>query len=287
MGRNKWRGNMNNFIKLAKEEVLQLENTLKQIDEFLENAPQGSLKWQNKKEKTYYYHQFMEDAKWTRRYIKKSELLLVKKLAQKHYYIAIRPILKKLLYELKRFLEKCPLNELEDVYDNLSVERKRLVMPLQVNVNEKVRQWQEETFEKNIMHPENLRYETEQGDMVRSKSEVIIANMLYSNRKNILYKYERPLEVVENGRQKIIYPDFTILNIQTGKVIYWEHAGRMDDLYYSNEFVKKMNTYISNDLLPGRDLVVSFESQNTPLDIKVVKKMVKQIVFSSTYDIIR
>ena len=29
------------------------------------------------------------------------------------------------------------------------------------------------------MYPENLRYETEQGDMVRSKSEGIIANMYY------------------------------------------------------------------------------------------------------------
>lgn len=52
----------------------------------------------------------------------------------------------------------------------------------------------------------------------------------------------------------------------------------MDDPYYANDFVKKMNTYIANDLLPGRDVVVSFESQSTPLDIKVVKRLVKQII---------
>ena len=38
-----WRSNMHNFIELVKEEVPQLENDLKQVDEFLENVPQESL----------------------------------------------------------------------------------------------------------------------------------------------------------------------------------------------------------------------------------------------------
>ena len=271
---------MNNFIEIAKEKVPQLENALKQVDEFLENVPQGSLKWQNKNGKTYYFHQFMKDNKWVRRYIKKAELSLAKTLAQKQYYISIRPILERMLDEIERFIKKCPLNELEKIYDNLSVERKNLVTPIQVSVKEKVKQWENEVYEKNLMYHENLRFETEKGDTVRSKSEVIIANILYRNRKDILYKYERPLEVIENGRQKTIYPDFTILNKHTGEITYWEHAGRMDDPYYANDFVKKMNTYITNDLLPGRDIVVSFESQSIPLDIKVVKRLVKQIINS-------
>ena len=271
---------MHNFIELAKEEVPQLENALKKIDAFLNHAPEGCLKWQNKKGKTYYYHQYMKDNKWVRRYIKKDELSLAKKLAQKHYYLSIRPILEKMLDETKRFMRKCPSNELEAIYDNLSIERKKLVTPIQLSVKEKVKQWQTEVYEKNQMFPENLRYETEQGEVVRSKSEVIIANILYHNRKDILYKYERPLEVMENGRQKTIYPDFTILNKHTGKVTYWEHAGCMDDSYYANEFVRKMNTYIVNELLLGRDVVVSFESLSNPLDIKVVKRLVKQIIKS-------
>ncbi len=269
---------MHNFIELAKEEVPRLENAIKKIDIFLNNVPEGCLKWQNKKGKTYYYHQFMEDNKWVRRYIKKGELSLAKKLAQKHYYGAVKLILEKNLRELKRFLEKCPSQEMEKVYDDLSVERKNLVTPLQISVKEKVRKWQAESYEKNMMYPEHLRYETEQGDVVRSKSEVIIANILYQKQKDILYKYERPLEIVEKGRTKTIYPDFTILNKHTGSVTYWEHAGRMDDPYYANEFVLKMNAYIANDLLPGRDVMVTFESQNSPLDIKVVKRLVEQVV---------
>lgn len=269
---------MRNFMEAARKEILQLENVLKRIDVFLSNAPKGCLKWQNRRGKTYYYHQFMDDAKWKRKYIKKGEASLVKALAQKHYYSVIRPILAKHLKELKRLGTKCPLDELEEVYDNLSDERKNLVVPVYISAKEKVRQWQTESYEKNMMYPENLRYETEQGDVVRSKSEVIIANILYQNRKDILYKYERPLEVMENGRMKTIYPDFTILNRHTGKVTYWEHAGRMDDPHYANEFVRKMNTYIANDLFPGRDVVVTYESQSNALDIKVVKELVKQVV---------
>ena len=79
--------------------------------------------------------------------------------------------------------------------------------------------------------------------MVRSKSEAIIANILHNNKLNILYKYERPLKIIVDGKEKIIYPDFTIFNVHSGKITYWEHAGRMDDPYYANEFVKKINSF--------------------------------------------
>lgn len=117
---------MRNFMENAREEVLRLENALKKIDAFLSHTPEGCLKWQNKNGKTYYYHQFMKDAKWVRRYIKKGETSLARALAQKHYYGVIKPILERNLKELNRFLQKCPSDELEEVYDNLSVERKKI-----------------------------------------------------------------------------------------------------------------------------------------------------------------
>ena len=137
--------------------------------------------------------------------------------------------------------------------------------------------WYDEEYEGNTFHPENLKYETEQGEMVRSKSEMIIANILYQHKEDILYKYERPLEIRMDGNVKLIYPDFTIMNLHTGHVVYWEHAGRMDDPYYANEFVKKMNGYIINDLLPGRDVMTTFETLGNPLDVSVVKRVVKEI----------
>lgn len=53
-------------------------------------------------------------------------------------------------------------------------------------------------------------------------------------------------------------------------------AGLMDDAFYANEFVKKMNTYIANGLMIGRDVVVTNETSLTPLDSNVVKKLIKE-----------
>lgn len=293
MGR-KGRNTMNNILKKLKKERAELEKILKSIDAFLENAPKGCLKWQNKKNKTYYYHQFgrREDKareitkdnekndlqKWERKYIKKKDITLAQALAQKQYYDKVRPIIENNVNEINIFLESIQKKEVDYIYDSLSAERKNLVVPVQPTVKQKIEQWMEESYEQNQMYPEHLKYETEQGELVRSKSEVIIANFLYQHKEKFVYKYERPLELMEKGRLKTIYPDFTILNIYTGNIIYWEHAGRMDDPYYANEFLKKINMYTENDLFVGRDVIVTYETVATPLDIHVVKQLIKDML---------
>ena len=272
---------MSDIIQIAKGEVTKLEEMLQEIDAFLNEAPDGCLKWQKKEGKIYYYQQYrmQEKAgeKWGRKYIRKEEESLAKRLAQKHYYSSVKIIAEKQLGALKQLVERYPDNKMEAVYDELSIERKCLVSPLQMSVKEIVKQWKEETYEQPTIYAENLKFETEQGELVRSKSEVIIANILYQNREEILYKYERPLKLKINGMDKTIYPDFSMINKRTGKITYWEHAGRMDDPYYAENFVRKMNLYVSNGLLPGRDVILTFETQDSPLDIGVVKKLVRSL----------
>ena len=188
-----------------------------------------------------------------------------------------KSLVQKQLKELKQFVNKYPKDNLEEMYETLSDERKRLVKPLQPSVKQIIEQWEDEVYEKNTKYSEYLKFETDQGELVRSKSEVIIANLLYQNR-HILYKYERPLELEAEGKSKIVYPDFTILNKRTGKIVYWEHAGRMDDPYYVNDFVKKINTYVTNGLLRGKDVILTYETQNNPLEISVVKRMIKELI---------
>ena len=113
--------------------------------------------------------------------------------------------------------------------------------------------------------------------MVRSKSEVIIANILYQHRKEILYKYERPLNITIDGFRKIIYPDFTILKIHTGKLVYWEHAGMMDDPEYANDFVKKSNMYMRSGLFPGEDVFFTYETLGNPLEISIIRQIADRI----------
>lgn len=270
---------MSSLEKETKKEIARLEKMIKKIDEFKEQAPQGCLKIQNKGNNIYFYQQHRNEStkKWERRFIKKSDISVAKDLAQKQYYSMIKPLLEANLQTLSCFAEQYKKEEIGPIYDKLSTIRKALVRPLLDDKAEIIKRWQEENYEKNNAYSENLRYETEQGELVRSKSEVIIANLLYRHREDILYKYERPLSVVVAGVSKTIYPDFTILNLHTGKITYWEHAGLMDDVNYANDFVRKVNTYTSNNLLPGRDVVFSYETQEIPLEISVIRKMVEEI----------
>ncbi len=266
-------------MQMAKDEIARLEKIIEKIDKFQKHAPRGCLKYQNKGQNTYFYQQYMNERtkKWDRKYIKKDNISLARRLAQKHYYSAIKPIVEKNVKELKDFVKRyCP-ERVGEIYDGLSDERKKLIMPMLDAREERIRMWYEEEYEKNNAYPENLRYETEQGELVRSKSEVIIANILHQYRDDLLYKYECPLNVMVAGKPVLIYPDFKILNVHTGKITYWEHAGLMDEPSYAKDFVRKANTYISNDLLPGREVVFTYETSEKPLDISVIKRLVDEL----------
>ena len=75
---------------------------IKTVDKFQRHAPEGCLKYQNKGGNTYFFQQYMnEDTKqWDRKYIKKKDFSLARNLAQKHYYMTIRPVLEENLEKL-------------------------------------------------------------------------------------------------------------------------------------------------------------------------------------------
>lgn len=249
------------------------------IEESQKSEPKGCLKCQRRNGRTFFCHQYMDKntQKMNYKFIKKDNISLAQRLAQKQYYSFLKPMIESNLKVLKLLVERyCP-EQMESVYDGLSEERKNLITPMWDSKEERIQKWYEEEYEKNNAYPENLRYETEQGELVRSKSEVIIANILYQHRDDLLYKYECPLKVTVEGKAMTIYPDFKILNIHTGKITYWEHAGLMDVLNYANDFVRKVNTYTGNDLLLGRDVVFTYETSENPLDIRVIKRIVEDI----------
>lgn len=202
-------------------------------------------------------------------------------LAQKGYYEKVKPLLERNLQALETLAKKYDTDVVDNVYDAMIEERRVLVNPVQISAEEQLRKWNSEVYELYLKYQENLKYETEKGEMVRSKSEVIIANILHQHRKYLLYKYERPLEVSIAGKKQIIHPDFTIMNLRTGKLMYWEHAGRMDDVRYVNDFVQKMNVYAENNLFPGEDVIVTYETMNLPLNIHMVKVQVNRLIKTS------
>ena len=107
-------------------------------------------------------------------------------------------------------------------------------LPCEVTVNA-----QQRFLEAGLIH------RTERGDLVRSKSELVIADKLHA--RGIDYAYEQPL-VFSDGRTR--YPDFTIADHAMGVTFYWEHLGMLDDGGYRARWEKKRAEYLENGIRP-------------------------------------
>ena len=95
---------------------------------------------------------------------------------------------------------------------------------------------------------DGLIHRTERGDLVRSKSELVIADKLLA--RGIDYAYEQPL-VLTNGRTR--YPDFTIADHAQGVTFYWEHLGMLDDQGYRARWEGKRAEYLECGIGPHED----------------------------------
>lgn len=113
----------------------------------------------------------------------------------------------------------------------------------------------EETDEKTqAPNPEALKFYTKMGIIVRSKSEVIIETALYDN--NIKFEYEKPIKISD----VIYYPDFTVEK-KNGDIILWEHLGLIDNPDY-----RKILKYNENGYYQGKNLILTYETAESPLD---------------------
>lgn len=244
----------------------------------LEDAPKGGLTHQTKNGHAYYYHQVKNSGskKWKKTYIRKKHMKLAQQLAQKEYLEDIKIKLNEQIQALTQFITRYNETALEQIYENLPDERKQLITPIIPDAKEKLKKWDEEIYEPYDAYSEYKIYETDRGEMVRSKSEVIIANILNQYKKHLDYKYERPLKLKDkSGKEIIIHPDFTIINKLSGKIYYYEHVGRLDETRYATDFAKKMELYTMNHIMQGKELLLTYETAGAPLNVSCVRKIVR------------
>ena len=123
---------------------------------------------------------------------------------------------------------------------------------------------------KKKYYEQSLIHRTLKGDLVRSKSEVIIANMLFE--AGIEYEYEKELDLGEDG---IRIPDFTIEDAESGLCFYWEHCGMLGDAAYNKHWQEKKEIYAKHDILEGDNLIVSKDSLNGGIDSAEIKRLIE------------
>jgi len=128
---------------------------------------------------------------------------------------------------------------------------------------------------------ENLIHRTSRGYMVRSKSEVIIADHLA--RRNIEPLYEHPLTI--DGVTK--YPDFTIEDTGSGRDFYWEHCGMLHVPRYRRRWEEKLAWYKSHGIVPYQEgdgsratLIVTRDDEKGGISSPEIERIIREIILA-------
>ena len=134
--------------------------------------------------------------------------------------------------------------------------------------------WINRLEQEKAKHPlyksEQLKHPAMDGTYMRSKSEVIIANILFL--AGIPYVYEAPLLV--SGRN--ILPDFTILSlIDLESVTIIEHQGMVFVDEYAAKFIRSLKTYLQTDWIPNENLFFTFDDARETLDPRQVMSILR------------
>ena len=113
-------------------------------------------------------------------------------------------------------------------------------------------------------------HKTVRGELVRSKSEVIIANALHYN--GLDYEYEPELRLED----KVKRPDFKVEDYDTGVVWYWEHCGMMTDPQYKKRWEDKKKFYEKNGIVEGKNLIVTYDDEKGGLDSDLIQRIIEE-----------
>ena len=258
-----------NDSKILHSETLisELEVREKQLEELanllartIREAPPGNIRITHYKGcPRYYYRSSPSDKSGV--YMNKDRLSEAALIAQRCYDEKLLELTLKELKMVREFLQSLrqTAEMLPKIYDNLSPDRRKLTNRRLITDEEYAESWLNREYEPMPFRENAPSFLTARGEMVRSKSELIIANTL--NRYHIPYLYEYPLYVA--GRKK--RPDFTALVVRNREEKVWEHFGLMDDREYREAAFSKLSEYMKNGLFPGKNLIVTFETSSAPI----------------------
>lgn len=201
-------------------------------------------------------------------HIPKKNRVLAKKLAIKKYLVLLKMDLEQEKEAIDFYLRH---HKVEKRAENLfnKPEYTELISSFFKPTSIELLQWMNSPYEKNTTYSEQLVHKTASGNVVRSKSEAIIDTFLYKHK--VPFRYECALMLGDT----VLFPDFTIRHPKTGKVFYWEHFGLMDNPRYSKNAYGKLQLYTDNGIIPGIQLITTYETKESPLSTEFVEKLVE------------
>jgi exodeoxyribonuclease V alpha subunit len=189
--------------------------------------------------------------------------------------------------------QSAPTLSRELLYTGLTRFRKKLVLLIQKDITPLLAFRNPETSETRLrnthlfrlaLRPEGvgpyraeaLIHRTRLGVAVRSKSEVIVADVL--EHLGISYEYEKPLYSKSNSKDFRL-PDFTVS--YEGEEYFWEHLGMLSVPAYRERWERKLDWYREN----GYDdrLLSSEDGPDGGIDARVIEKLARERILSSQW----
>lgn len=266
--------NMTNLKKVLEKNLKELEVLRIKVKKSLDKSPEGTLVLSSSNKTIQYFHKTDKKQK-KGKYILKHNEKLISALAQKDYDRDLLQMIEKEIKSIKKILKEVSEIEVSEIYEKLPEGRKRFVKPHIITDAQYVEKWLSVKYDGKEFAEGTPVILTEKGERVRSKTEKIIADKLYA--MNIPYRYEYPVKLKGYGT---VYPDFTLLDVAERKEICFEHFGMMDSPNYCEKAINKINDYVKSGFCLGKNLIVTFETSQHPLDMKVVERMIKETLDS-------
>ena len=258
------------ILKLLNARKVELETIIETKKIELKNAPEGELRTAKCRNKIQYFKR-EKGGDSNGEYIKYSDIDLARRLAQKEYdNYAIQAAEKevKLLDSMKRLYEG---RAIEHIGLKMVKAKMALVTPVEKSDEDYVEEWLAQEYELFDYYSEALTYENSKGIKMRSKSEVLISNIL--DELGIPYLYEKPLKL---SKYKTVSPDFTLLDMRTRQEVYLEHLGMLDNMDYVEKNMNKIRAYEEAGIYIGSRLLISHEARNAQFNAKSVKGMLSE-----------
>ncbi|MCR5671145.1 MAG: hypothetical protein K6G10_09080 [Butyrivibrio sp.] len=245
------------------DKMNKLNREIPALKKKLASLPEGYLMYNRNGNSFKWYKLEHKNGKRTRAYIPKRDIEKARQLAQKTYLHRTLLDRQNELTSIEKYLKTrkdhhaTDMLETSSPYSNLLLDSGN---------------WENEAYEKSSSHPEALIHKAPKGELVRSKSEAMIARELYE--RGIQYRYEwvRDYKGVE------IASDFTILHPITRKLLVWEHFGMCDDKKYQPSITYKLPIYLDAGYIPGKNLILTFETLKEPLQYEDVVKIIDTLL---------
>lgn len=257
----------NNFLEVIQKRALQLQKIISLKKNSISKKKEGTLRVCKKHESFQYY--FSTSQNKNGEYIPKKKIAIAKSLAQKEYDEKIIKTFEKELAVLEKLFPLVSVNQDAAIGNCIHKKKQNLITPVTLPNIQFTQQWNSIPSLQKKISDFPAPFYTENGEKLRSKSEVIIANAL--RRNQIPYKYEFPVKT----KSGIFFPDFCCLNLQSRNEILWEHFGLMDDTDYATKAINKLHALQDAGYILGHNLIVTMETSSTPINLKQIEQLIQ------------